>query len=375
MGGMKMWTSYKGNKEDGNMRLFLGIFTFIIIFTISLILPKSAKANGEGEYRNNFYVNVINNVLSVTKRSSSETNIKTATLSFLGINIQNPITIITKEIAFLHTNGASSDVDNEIDESDEIDKEKNLITFILNPFNLDDKQITKFEDKRDKTNVIADLYNPKLKQTLNKAKPRVFIYHTHATESYLLSEKDKTKSAFNMDVSRNVCAVGNVIKEELEKNYGITVIHDKTLHNVGDYNGAYKKSGNTLDKYLKSYGNFDLIIDLHRDGFENKNLITTKINGENVAQFMFVMAKGNPRYSKQRKLVNSMIGISNKLYPDLLKDNEITFVNRGIAFYNQNKSDNAMLIEVGTYTNTINETKNTGKYLARIFAEQLNGKN
>jgi stage II sporulation protein P len=144
------------------------------------------------------------------------------------------------------------------------------------------------------------------------------------------------------------------------------------VHNVGDYNAAYKKSGVTLEKYLKAYGDFDLVIDLHRDGVADKRRLTTKINGESVAKIMFVVAQGNPRYPKQKKLVNSMIGISNKLYPNLLNDLEITVVNRGIAFYNQNRSDGAVLIEVGTYTNNISEVKNTGKYLSRIFAEQLN---
>ncbi|MCJ7690462.1 MAG: stage II sporulation protein P [Clostridiaceae bacterium] len=363
-----MSMSNKGIKGDGMVRIFLGVFTFIIIFFISLIIPKSVRADNDGGYKNYFYVNVIINVLSVIQPSESEINMKTAALSFLGIDVLNPITIITKEVAYLDINKVSSEVNNESNE------EENLITFILNPFKLDDKQVTRSNAKSNGINVIADLYNPSLKQTLNKAKPRVLIYHTHATESYLASEKDTTKSAFNMDSTKNVCAVGNVIKEELEKNYGIAVIHDETLHNVGDYNGAYKKSGITVDKYLKAYGDFDLVIDLHRDGIANKNLVTTKINGANVGRIMFVMAKGNPRYAKQKKLVDSMIGISNKIYPNLLKDIEIGTVNRGIAFYNQNKSDNAMLIEVGTYTNTITEVKNTGMYLSRIFAEQLNGK-
>ena len=34
-----------------------------------------------------------------------------------------------------------------------------------------------------------------------------------------------------------------------------------------------------------------------------------------------------------------------------------------------------MLIEVGDNNNTIEEVKNTGKYLSRVIAEQLNGKN
>ena len=363
-----MSVSIKAIKKDVRVRISIGIITFVLIFLISMLIPKSARADTGLGYKNYFYVNVINNVLAVIKPSTNEISMKTTALAFLGLDTRNPITIITKEIAYLDKSEFGSDVSNQGTE------EADLITFILKPFNLDDKQVKKIETENKNTNVIADLYNPLLKQTLNKAKPRVLIYHSHATESYRASDKDKTKNAFNLDSTKNVCAVGDVIKEELEKNYGIAVIHDKTLHNVGDYNGSYKKSGITIDKYLKAYGDFDLVIDLHRDGIENKNLVTTKINGENVAQIMFVMAKGNPRYAEQKKLVDSMIGISNKIYPNLLTNQEISTVNRGIAFYNQNKSDSAILIEVGTYTNTIAEVKNTGLYLSRVFAEQLNGK-
>ena len=94
----------------------------------------------------------------------------------------------------------------------------------------------------------------------------MLIYHSHTTEAYLASDKDTTKNTFNADETKNVVAVGDVIAEELENKYGISVIHDKTVNNVPDYNSSYKNSGVILDKYLKKYGDFDLIIDLHRDG-------------------------------------------------------------------------------------------------------------
>jgi len=86
---------------------------------------------------------------------------------------------------------------------------------------------------------------------------------------------------------------------------------------------------------LKKYGDFDLIIDLHRDGVLGKNAITTKINGKDSAKFMFVVTRQNPRYTKQIKLVDSMVGISNKLFPNLINPLEITYANWGINFYNQ----------------------------------------
>ncbi|MGV8981179.1 stage II sporulation protein P [Clostridium sp.] len=364
-------------KKDCNARIFLSTFTLLIIFLLGVILPKRANANSEGTYLNYFYVNVINNVLSVVKCSnkevqsrSSENSMKIAALSFLGIDISNPISIITKEIAYLDNTDDNIDA-SVADHSNGIEKIK---TFILNPFNLDDKQVSKSEDKVEAPNVTSDLYNPQLKQTLNKANPRVLIYHTHTCEAYLTDDKETLKTTNSLDSTRSVCAVGDVISEELESKYGIAVIHDKTVHDKGDYNNAYKKSGVTLAKYLKEYGDFDLIIDIHRDSVDNKNLVTTKLNGENVAQFQFVVTDANPRYANQKKLIDSMIGISNKLYPNLLRDHPIYPYHRGLGFYNQDKSNNALLLEVGTYSNDISEVKNTGKYLGRIIAEQLNGK-
>ncbi|MBK5242285.1 stage II sporulation protein P [Clostridium sp.] len=272
--------------------------------------------------------------------------------------------------AYLDNNESSTDV-SVTDEGNSVEKIK---AFIFTPFNLDDKQVSKSEDSVEAPNVIADLYNPNLKQALNKAEPRVLIYHTHTCEAYLTSDKETLKTTNSLDPTRSVCAVGDVITEELEKKYGIAVVHDKTVNDKGDYDNAYKKSGVTLDKYLKEYGDFDLIIDIHRDSVKNKILVMTKINGVNVAKFQFVVTEKNPRYDKQKKLINSMIGISNKLYPDLLRDTPIYPYQYGLGFYNQNKSDNAVLLEVGTYTNDIGEGKNTAKYLARIIAEQLNGK-
>jgi stage II sporulation protein P len=362
-------------KTHSNRALYLSIFTLLIIFLLGLILPKRINAYNEEKYPNYFYINVINNVLPVIKCSTkegqntnSENSMKFEALSLLGVDIINPISIIVKEIPYLNINEVIPDVNNASKE------DKNSKPFVITPFNLGDNQISKSVAEVKDSGVVANLYNPNLKKTLNNAKPEVLIYHSHTTEAYLTSEKDTTKTTFNTDETRNVCAVGDAIEKELEEKYGIAVIHDKTLHNVGDYNAAYKKSGVTLDKYIKEYGDFKLIIDLHRDSVNNKNSVTTKINGENVAQFMFVVADKNPKYAKQEKLINSMIGISNKLYPTLLRKLNVTVNHWGIGFYNQNRSDNAVLIEVGAYSNTIDEAKNTGKYLSGIIAEQLNGK-
>jgi len=367
MRGMKM--RRKGVKKDSNGRMFLSVFTFLIIFLLGLILPKSTNAGNEEKSQNYFYTKAISNTLvSINSKSSGQkdinSEIKYSVLSFLGIDTSNPISIISKEVSYLNSDKIITNVNNASNDIANIET--------VTPFELGEKQINKIADP----NAVANITNPDLKQTLNKLAPRVLIYHSHTTEAYRTSNPSTSKTNFDTDEKRNVCAVGDVIKSELEKKYGISVIHDKTLHNVQDYDESYKKSGVTLDKYLKAYGGFDIIIDLHRDGFaaSNTRVSKTKINGEDVAKFMFVVTDKNPHYQKQKKLIDSIIKISNKLYPALMEDRAITFNHYGIGFYNQNRSDNAMLIEVGSNNNTIDEVKNTGKYLARIFAEQLNGK-
>lgn len=352
-----------------NRKISLCITTFLIIFLFGLILPKNANADTEQKSQNFFYIKAINNTLALLNSSSNggqevNSEIEYSVLSFLGINIFNPITIITKQISYLNKNEASTNTNNASAQEKIIDA--------ITPFDLTQSQVSNLTEPTD----VAIIPSADLKQTLNEASPRVFIYHTHATESYLTSNTDTTKSTFSTDETRNVVGVGDIIETELEKTYGISVIHDKTLHNLLDYTNSYKKSAVTLDKYLKEFGDLDLIIDLHRDGapVNNKNAITTKIDGKDAAKIMFVVTKGNPRYAKQKVLVDSMVGISNKLFPGFLHDKHISVMNRGLDFYNQNRSDNAVLIEVGNNNNTVEQVKNTGICLSRIFAQQLNGK-
>ena len=206
-------------KKDSNVRIAYSIFTLLIIFLFGIILPKSTKAYSEGNYLNYFYVKAIDNTLSVIKSTSveqsdnNENSIKLRTLSFLGIDILNPISIITKEIAYLNKNDVSTEVNEEKD-SNEVN---NLKTFILNPFNLGDKQISKVEAIAEKSNVVATLYNPALKKTLNNAKPEVLIYHSHTSEAYRSSDTDTSKISSSSDTTKNVTSVGDVIEAGVRK--------------------------------------------------------------------------------------------------------------------------------------------------------------
>lgn len=359
------------NNRSGSF--FFIIIVFIIIFLISVFFNSiKEQTKGINEKGNMFYVNILNFTMPVVKQfcfqeedlAESNNGILDKLLDSIALNPQKPDYLISREIACLNSKNIDYDTGS---------------NFSLNPFKLNDSDIQKGnsdgkyidpnekEPKADTSNTIVPLYDPKLKKALNNSKPEVLIYHTHTTESYSQAKGTDTD---NMD--NNVCAVGEALAKELQNNYGISVIHDTTNHTAYAYNQAYVRSGETVDSYLKKYGSFKMIIDLHRDSIDDKNKVTAKFNGENVSKFMFVLSqKNNPHFQKNYNLTKGLLDISNKLYPGLSRG--IDVVGSGIRSYNQSKSNNAILIEVGTYTNDVSEAKATSKYLARIIGEYING--
>lgn len=337
----------------------------ILSTLIGLFLIINVKAENVKKSESALCNEIFNYTMPAVKvTSASEGNIYKSTVSIknfilgcVGFDISDAGDILKKEVTCL--NYESSNV-----VYDESNTPEN--------FTLDDKDVTiNTADNKDENaqNNSMQVVDPKLKKTLDLSKPEVFIYHTHTTESYLPSAAD------NMDPSKNVCAVGDELAKELQDNYGIAVIHDKTIHNVAAYNKSYYRSEETVKKYLKQYGDFKMVIDIHRDSLPNKNATTININGENVARFMFVMSKeNNKHYSKNISLVNSLINISNKDFKGLLCNQNLFIYEHGSNSFNQSLSNNAFLIEVGCDRNELSEAKASAKYLARIFAEQLNGK-
>ena len=245
-------------------------------------------------------------------------------------------------------------------------KKKNNEIGDYKPFELDESSIIKYTDE-EKNN----LYNPKLKKELNKSKPEVLIYHTHTGEGYV-----ETKN-FTNDPNHNVVGVGNIITKELE-NYGISVIHDKTVHDVS-YNDSYNRSRDTVKKYYDKYGdNFKLVIDIHRDGIDKKkatnrtkDLFTVNINKQSMARIMFLNTRGSSKFSSNEKMRKNLYNIANSLYPGLVTSETW---NRGINLLNQDILSNSILFEVGSNINTSKEAMTSAKYIARVIAEYINGK-
>lgn len=225
----------------------------------------------------------------------------------------------------------------------------------LNPFKINDTAVSKEDIAYDET----------LKKPLDNSKPEVLIYHTHTTESYAEDGPDSSNEEYN------VVGVGDVIAEELETKYGISAIHDKTNHSVS-YLNSYQRSNETVNRYLSKYGDFKLIIDLHRDSVDNKDATTATIDGQKMVKVMFVNTKNSTRYAKNKELTQAYYDKTNELFNGLTRD--IFTYNSGKNAFNQGLSDNSILMEFGSNVNSSEEAKNTARCMARVIAEEINRK-
>ena len=375
------------------IQIKLFIATILIGLLLFVIISSKAKAysndDGKGNRRNMFYVQVINYALPMVRvntfdegdMAENEFSLKDKVLKVVGIDSNNPMSILGKEVACIKEYSSDIEV---AENSNEIEK----VDIAVNPFNLNESSINKNGDAKTQVppstntgssnsetsgniNVVVD--NPNIKKAIDVGKPVVFIYHTHTTEGYGVNDVD------TMDANKSVVAVGDVIAKELESKYGISVIHDKTVHDAQSYNLAYTRSRATVDSYIKKYGDFRLMIDIHRDSVKDRKYVVKTMNGQNVARYMFVMDKNNSHYKQNLALVNKMVGISEKLFPGYIRDARngkgIYAYNSGTGHFNQDKGQSSILIEVGSHVNTPQEAIASAPYLARILAECLNGKN
>lgn len=214
-----------------------------------------------------------------------------------------------------------------------------------------------------------DMMNP---ETASVNKKKVVIYHTHTCESYTPSEKlfyEQTGNFRTQDLNYTVARVGDELENRL-KDYGIEVVHDKTYHDYPAYNGSYSRSLSTIEAIKNANQDADIFIDLHRDAIADATYAPkVKIGDEYASQLMFVVGsdvanKINTNWNENLKFAIKVQKKANELYNGLFKP--IILRN---SEYNGHISKACTIIEVGSTGNTLDESINSMKYLAKIINE------
>lgn len=189
----------------------------------------------------------------------------------------------------------------------------------------------------------------------------VGIYHTHTSENY---SGDGGPDHIN-DGLGGVVKVGETLTKVLEKQ-GIGVVHSEKIHDYPDFMQAYSHSVLTAEKMLKDYPNLRILLDIHRDGLPpGVSKETVSVNGKDVAKVLIVIGKKNPHWLINEQMAKDLITMGNKKYPGLFVP-QISYA--ADARYNQNLTDESLLVEFGSQLNTQDEANGAATAFGEILA-------
>lgn len=270
-------------------------------------------------------------------------NIVNDTVNFLfNIDFKSPSTILNKELLASGKKNNEIDIMHDDDYSD-MEELKKISSYIEDP-------------------------NP-----VDINNPIIYIYNSHQLENY------SNKSLDIYGITPNVLMASYILKEKLNTMGLSTVVETTNLTDFLNANGwnhasSYKASRLLILNNKSKYNTLKYFIDIHRDSV-SKEVATININNKNYARILFVVGLEHNNYQKNLDNMNALNKLCEKYYPGL---------SRGIykksgpgvnGIYNQDINEFTMLIEVGSYTNTIDEVFNTIEALSNILYKYIKGEN
>lgn len=205
---------------------------------------------------------------------------------------------------------------------------------------------------------------------LSKEGPQILIMHTHGSEAYTMDGEDiyeESDSSRTTDENYNVVRIGEEMKHIFEEK-GLTVIHDCTLYDYPQYSGAYGRSCEGAEAWLKQYPSIQIVLDIHRDALIGEDgtvyKAVTEINGTKTAQVLMIV--GTDESAKHPYWTDNLalaIRIQQELdarWPTLARP-----ITLRSSRFNQQLTHGSLLIEVGSHGNTLQEALHG----ARLFAD------
>lgn len=207
--------------------------------------------------------------------------------------------------------------------------------------------------------------------------PVVLILHTHAQECYRSDGRSYLSGAlgdaiYSDDPETNVIAVGEVLCRELTRN-GVPAIHCTAMHGEGGtLNGAYASAAACIRTYLERYPTIEYVIDLHRDSVlaaDGACLRTASPDGS--AQIMAIV--GSDGNGVSCPSWRSNLGLALCLFDRL--NAEKSGICRPVelrnATYNQELAPHALLLEIGSAGNCVDEAVESARLVGSVLADLI----
>lgn len=205
-----------------------------------------------------------------------------------------------------------------------------------------------------------------------EGKQVVFLYNSHNRESFLphLPKETDTNSAYHKEV--NITKVSERIAQKLEQN-GIGSQVDNTdimqvLHeNDWKYKKSYDASRPVVKEAIANNKDIQYIFDIHRDSLPRDKTVK-KIGDKNYSTILFVIGAEHKNYEKNLSLATELHYAIDEKYPGLSKGVITKEGANSNGIYNQDLSENAILMEIGGYENTLKEMYRSADVVAEIFS-------
>ncbi|WP_339228181.1 stage II sporulation protein P [Oceanobacillus sp. FSL K6-2867] len=201
----------------------------------------------------------------------------------------------------------------------------------------------------------------------------VYIYNTHTRESFLPHLPDVTDPDLAFHGEVNITKVSDHLAKALEdKGIGAQVEDadiDKVLNDKGmNRSQAYDASREFVEEAIAMNDEIRYVFDLHRDSVR-KDVTTKEINGKSYARIMFVVGMEHPEHEKNIKIASELHDLIEEKYPGLSRG-VVPKQGSGVdGIYNQDLSQNAVLIEMGGVDNNLDELYRSADAVADIFSD------
>lgn len=244
----------------------------------------------------------------------------------------------------------------------------------------EDVELVQLHDLVDYEPDVEQLLLSPLDWNLTGDAPKILILHTHGTESYTqqpgeIYEEDSDYRTLNS--SYNMLSIGEELTQVLTAG-GISVLHDRTLHDYPSYSGSYDHARETIWAYLDAFPSITMVIDLHRDAldFEQDPQLTTlaDVGGNRSAQLMLVAGTDhNVSYSGWQE--NLAMGVKltavlEKMYPGITRPIQLR-----PQRFNLDMTPGSLLVEVGANGNTHSEAITAVRALGTAILAMAEGVN
>ena len=211
---------------------------------------------------------------------------------------------------------------------------------------------------------------------LKADKPQILIIHTHSSEAYTQSGADLYEPS---DVNRtedtnfNIVRVGDELTAVLRA-AGLNVLHDRGIYDYPSYTGSYTRSGQAVENYLAENPDIKIVIDVHRDSLGENGVIYKTLaeeDGKCASQVMLLVGTDESGLSHDnwRRNLSLAMYLQNAVsgaHPTLMRP--VMLVPQR---YNQNLAPGALILEVGSDGNTLQEALNAVRLFGLSAAPAL----